>query len=116
MPKQRAALITGGIAGLGTAVAKPLNAARYRTAVTNTTDSDKNVKFSQEMSLPHFVWEQVGARVRCGDCRVWEVCRDLFQLIRLDTCISIAKESLRGGLSLKYRVTLLFASGANIVV
>lgn len=52
----RIALVTGGIKGIGAAVAIDLKAAGYLVAVTFQGDIKEAEKFTQETGIPHFKW------------------------------------------------------------
>lgn len=54
---QRAALVTGGVQGLGAAAARALQAAGFRVAATHLGAAERAAAFAEETGLPVFEWD-----------------------------------------------------------
>jgi acetoacetyl-CoA reductase len=62
----RVALVTGGIRGIGEAIAKSLHNAGYRVAVTYCSNQSAADRFTKETGIPAFQWD-VAEACSCAD-------------------------------------------------
>jgi acetoacetyl-CoA reductase len=62
----RVALVTGGVRGIGAAIARALQSAGHRVAVTHAGNTKAAVAFHAETAIPVFRWD-VGDFAACAD-------------------------------------------------